>query len=219
MGAPVAVYKISNTINNKLYIGQSIRPKQRFIEHTWNSSKCKILSSALKKHGVDAFSLTILCWCPNKAYANNIEQGLITAYNTRNEGYNITIGGEGLGAGKDHPNYGKKASIATCNKLSENMRGVFNHRYGTITSDETRLKIAISLKDRIFTDEHRERISNGKKNKCPILITKDLETYTLPSITETIKFIGVTTKNLRKALLRNPSICKGWTIKRVSNDF
>lgn len=90
-----ALYKITNLVNGKAYIGQSIDPKHRFIQHI-SRSKNDIdnspLHAAIKKYGRSNFSLEILEWTENY---NQREKELIIEYNTlAPNGYNIALGGE-----------------------------------------------------------------------------------------------------------------------------
>lgn len=95
------IYFISNKINNKLYIGQSINIEQR-----WNAHKRELrnnihenskLQRAWNKYGEENFEFLIATKC--KEYQlNTLEQYYIFSLETyhANSGYNISIGGEGL---------------------------------------------------------------------------------------------------------------------------
>lgn len=55
------VYKITNTSNGRLYIGQTVRSvEQRFKEHFHPSSGCVFLQKAIKEYGKDNFIVSIL---------------------------------------------------------------------------------------------------------------------------------------------------------------
>lgn len=144
---PVAIYKATNILNGKMYIGQSINPKRRFTEHL-RGSKSMILSAAIKKHGKENFEFKILCWCPDKAYADMVETKLIKAHDTRRVGYNICVGGEGLGSGVDHPKFGKKATDETRRRIAAAKMGELNPHYGKPNSPEQKAKIRASLQGR-----------------------------------------------------------------------
>lgn len=159
--ATVAVYKVINTLNGKVYIGQTTRPEKRFAEHTWKGSKSKILSAAIKKYGKENFEFKILCWCPDKAYANMVETKLIEAHDTRRVGYNICVGGEGFGSGEDHPCYGRMLSEEERKRHSDNMLGERNHRYGKPNTPEQKEKIRKALVGREVT--WGDKISAAKK--------------------------------------------------------
>lgn len=59
------IYKITNTINNKVYVGQTTRTlEDRFKEHLRNcnakSKQTVHLYSAMKTHGKENFSISLL---------------------------------------------------------------------------------------------------------------------------------------------------------------
>lgn len=92
-----AIYKITNNINGKCYIGQSINPYHRFISHKSRARNGDFTSSqalyyAILKYGEENFSLDILEWTDDY---NKREQELIVQYNSLSQnGYNIAHGGE-----------------------------------------------------------------------------------------------------------------------------
>ena len=63
----IGIYKISNIINNKVYVGQSIDIQRRFSEHMRElNNNChynKHLQASYNKYGREAFSYEILCVC------------------------------------------------------------------------------------------------------------------------------------------------------------
>lgn len=90
-----AIYKITNKINGKEYVGQSINPKHRFLAHcsrAKNDSDNSPIHSAIKKYGKENFDLEILEWTEDY---NQREKDLIQLYNTLSpNGYNIELGGQ-----------------------------------------------------------------------------------------------------------------------------
>ena len=90
-----ALYKITNLINGKSYIGQSINPEHRFVSHisrAKNDSDNSPIHSAIKKYGKENFKLEILEWSEDY---NQREKELIIEYNTLSpNGYNVAKGGE-----------------------------------------------------------------------------------------------------------------------------
>ena len=94
------IYKITNTVNQKSYIGQSIHIENRWtdekyvstdpIDPRYNSS----LSKAFRKYGIENFKFEILEEC-SKEELSNREIYYINLYNTYYNGYNETTGGQG----------------------------------------------------------------------------------------------------------------------------
>lgn len=68
------IYKIENKVNGKVYIGQTIHPKERPFKHLNKpSSTNKRFSSSIKHYGKDNFEVKILCECYTKEDLNLAE--------------------------------------------------------------------------------------------------------------------------------------------------
>ena len=90
------IYKITNIINNKAYIGQSIHVEERWKKHKSfpiQNSKYP-LYLAFKKYGIENFNFEIIEICPAELL-NEKEIYYIKYFDTYNNGYNQTIGGGG----------------------------------------------------------------------------------------------------------------------------
>lgn len=85
------LYKITNLVNEKVYLGITARPKQRLKEHFSKSSSCSKLSRAINKHGKDNFIMTILCE-GTEDYIIDLESKAIKVYDSINNGYNLMDG-------------------------------------------------------------------------------------------------------------------------------
>ena len=92
------IYKITNTINGKYYIGQTIQNvKERFYQHC--AIKCsKAVSNmaihrAIKKYGKSNFTVEVIEEI-DSANLNDRERYWIKYYNSYNNGYNSTKGGQ-----------------------------------------------------------------------------------------------------------------------------
>ena len=88
------IYKITNIQNNKVYIGQTIRPiKDRFHRHI-NDAMNNILNThfarAIRKYGKDSFIIEEIDTAQTQKELNEKEQYWIKYYNSVKEGYNET---------------------------------------------------------------------------------------------------------------------------------
>ena len=89
------IYKITNTINNKCYIGQSINITARWQAHK-NAVNSKTLYHyplyrAFRKYGLENFTFTVIEECP-VSQLNEKEIFWIQYYNSfldKNKGYNL----------------------------------------------------------------------------------------------------------------------------------
>ena len=156
------IYKITNTTNGKIYIGQTrshrlnhnkYRPfgyLGRFNDHFHeaNSSKknqSKCLNCALRKYGKDCFTCELIHTC-EVSELNELESQYIIEYDSKfPNGYNLTDGGKGF----------------------TNVRGDFIWRINEPTprvlnpqpkSDYTKQLISDRLKSALDNKEHREKM-------------------------------------------------------------
>lgn len=94
------IYKITNKINNKIYIGKTCRSIPiRWKEHCSkaNQNDKFYLHNAIFKYGKENFIIEKIDETNNEEIINQLEQYWINFYNSNNReyGYNLTNGGEG----------------------------------------------------------------------------------------------------------------------------
>lgn len=58
----IGIYKIENTLNHKIYVGQSVHIERRWSEHCFPSKK-SVISKAIQKYGKEKFTFQILEEC------------------------------------------------------------------------------------------------------------------------------------------------------------
>lgn len=88
------IYKVTNKVNGKSYIGQTRYTLEfRWRQHLHKKDKT-YFHNAIRKYGAENFSAEILEECP---YSNLNEREIfyIAKYETFKKGYNLTIGGDG----------------------------------------------------------------------------------------------------------------------------
>ena len=84
----IGIYKITNKINNKSYIGQSVHIERRWMEHCLPSAN-SLIGNAIKKYGKDNFNFEVLENCFIEEL-NDLEEYYIHQYNTITPfGYNV----------------------------------------------------------------------------------------------------------------------------------
>ena len=91
------IYKITNTLNDKVYIGQTIKTVQkRFTQHKNNSNKEYfsqiVLYKAFNKYGIENFVCEEIEEVPNDKLDER-EKYWIEYYDSYFNGYNSTLGG------------------------------------------------------------------------------------------------------------------------------
>jgi group I intron endonuclease len=112
------IYVLTNTINNKIYIGQTWEEnvEDRMGRNGSGYHGSQYLFNAIKYHGVENFKYTVLEICFDKELADYFEKYYIKIFNTQNRdiGYNIAEGGGAPMQGQHHtPETKAKISATT----------------------------------------------------------------------------------------------------------
>jgi len=121
-----SIYKITNLITKKVYIGQTWTSIQKkFKQHIYLKNKRNKLSFALTKYGIENFTVETVCTYDNEQDAYQLKKALIIHYDSINNGYNASFGKsstkhsvlsrEKIGKG----NKGKLLGIKKSNKIPE----------------------------------------------------------------------------------------------------
>lgn len=100
------IYKITNLLSNKCYIGQAKDLSKRIKDHKRNVGKVKSpLYSAIRSHGWDHFSVEILYIAETYDQLDQLEVQYIEEFKSLYPyGYNLTTGGTGGDVTTNHPN-------------------------------------------------------------------------------------------------------------------
>lgn len=121
------IYKITNLINEKTYIGQRMCPKDvKFPDNDikYMGSGVHLIRSQ-KKYGLENFTKEVIAVCSTKQEVDILEKQYIALYRSIGKAeYNITAGGQGT-VGMDPWNKGKHGlySEETIKKMSERRKG------------------------------------------------------------------------------------------------
>lgn len=162
------LYKITNTMNDMVYIGVTKNPNARMNAHACLKIPTKsIIKNAIKKYGRDKFTLQVLV-TSTQEYCYELERKAIEAYNTlKPNGYNICTGGRGATGifgelngmygkkGEAHPNFGK-----------------VGYNLGKKLSEETKEKMRQAHLGRKKSAEHCAKMKEISSNRSPELLAK-----------------------------------------------
>jgi len=168
------IYCITNTINNKVYIGQSWNFEKRKIDHkcAYKRIKNSHLYNAINKYGWEKFNFEFIHKCDNQEIMDRAEIAYIKAFGAmdKSKGYNKVEGGQGGKksletiekikislSGENHPMYGKKHPPETIEKIRIGNKGKHTEK----KSFETKEKISIALLGHKISSETKEKISNA----------------------------------------------------------
>jgi len=153
------IYKISNSINSKLYFGSAIVLKSRFNGHVsdlLNKKHNKRLQNFVNKYGIGVLSFELVELVDIKEKLIEREQFYLDAFKTYKSklGFNIcpTAGSIlGIKMPKSHREACRKRMIGNTIMLNR------NH------TDETKIKCSIASKKRKWTQEQKDAVGNSKR--------------------------------------------------------
>lgn len=168
------IYRITNFLNNKIYIGKSTKKYifKRMKKHAFDDGNYHI-KRAYKKYGIENFYIDFIeINLPNNIVYQK-EKFYINYFNSFSNGYNSTLGGEGGNT------YAKKSNeemrlikekISKANKGSNNgNKGQFvgekNSFYGKHHTSEAKEKIQQASIGRKHSKESIERMKNKLKGR------------------------------------------------------
>ena len=179
------IYKITNTLNGKPYIGQTRQKLNRRISGHKSSKKNFGVDAAITKYGWENFTVEVIEECPIEKL-NEREIFWIAELGSKvPNGYNLTDGGDGAlnpspetrarmsaaRKGKPSPNKGKKLPEEQKAKISANhadVNGEKNGFYGKHHSEETCAKMSAAKKGKPHkphSPETKAKISASEKGR------------------------------------------------------
>lgn len=198
------VYKATNVVNGKIYIGATNNLKRRINEHKNHAIKDKSrFHDAILKYGIECFVFDIMFECERKEDAFRKEKDLIEFFNSTESktGYNETSGGIGgvthSISGENNPRYGKTYSQEEREYLSSKLKG-------REVTEESRSKISAKLKGKSKSESHRLNLSKSLKGKTPpniqevtVIHVETGEVLTFKSMTEMENHLSCSRKTIK----------------------
>ena len=140
------IYKITNLINNKLYIGQTCKTlNERMLTHK-NSMISGVnthLYNAMRRYGWENFKFEVVCKATSQEELDELEVYYIDYYDTYRHGYNMTLGGSTnpmvcKAVKEKHDNIMRSESVR--NKIRDSVKQYFAENGGV--SEKTRKKLS-----------------------------------------------------------------------------
>ena len=174
------IYLITNTVNCKKYVGQTL---EKDINKRWNNHKsskrgCPLLKRAFEKYGKDKFKFQIICICFDED-CNFYEPEYIKKFNSLSpNGYNLMTGG---GNSKHLPETIEKITEANKKrihkplseelkkKISESKKGNKSYNYGQKIPEKQKEKIRETWRKKkeegklIIKDHVHEILAKGRE--------------------------------------------------------
>ena len=179
------IYKITNLINQKVYIGQTTKSlEERMLQHrnAFVSHQKTYLYGAMHKYGWDNFKFEVIdTSAQTKEELDNLERYYISKYNSMVEGYNMTEGGDSnpMDCERSREKHDRvMRSVEVRSKISDSMKASYakrggptvEHRlnlskqkkelYASAKGDEVRAKFRASY---VLTPEHLAAANEGRR--------------------------------------------------------
>lgn len=177
------IYKITNLINNRIYIGQSDRLNEREREHFYRlknkTHHNEHLQKAFNKYGKDNFKFEIieitddldnreLFWLNESGGLNSDKTYNFKDPLTKKFSDYTRVKISKIVTGENNPNYGNKWTQEQKDKLSEKKLGItLENRMGKDKADLSKEKMSKSQTGRKHPNEVKEKIRHaniGEKN-------------------------------------------------------
>lgn len=203
MDAKTGIYRWTSP-SGKSYIGQASNLSKRKREfelnpYTYNytGENTKIDRARRKYNNFSEWKYDILEYC-DELQLNERETYYINLFDTYNNGYNSSLGGDGNRGYKQSEETKKKHSVAMIGrfkgeksplykinltdehkaKISESKKGENHPLFGKHLSNEHKSNISKGLSGRLLSEEHKTNISRGRVNlesvsKGVLQFTKD----------------------------------------------
>lgn len=152
------IYMIKNTVNGKVYIGQSVNIARRWAKHKRELKKNNYhekqhLQDSWNKYGESNFEFKIIEECqPNATILNERETYWIGFYDSSNKekGYNKALSG------------GTTLGIKFSDEIREKMS---KSRLGMAFSEEHRKKIGEANRKRVISEQMRRKIAEANRRR------------------------------------------------------
>jgi group I intron endonuclease len=141
------IYKVTNTINGKIYVGKQTNTNKDYY------GSGKLIKQAIKKYGRENFTKEIIDEVVGDVLGSETEIYWITKLNAL-DGYNLEIHGNGGEISERQ----RTMNSESVKKLWKDPTSIFN-------SPDYRKRLSDAGKKRVWTEETKQKISNGRWGK------------------------------------------------------
>ena len=215
------IYKATNKINNKMYIGKTTKGLfRRRTEHLCFNEPKTYFQSAIRKYGPESFEWEILKECSSREELDSSEIFFIGEFksNTSKIGYNLTGGGDGFAYGELNPVHRPEVKDKIIKALKSN-NGSFR--------PEVKKKMSAIFKGRKLSEEHKRSISSGlighasptgsdhSKSKKWIVVFPDETEEEIKGLREFCRNHNLNAKLMRRTSRDFTKVHKGFKLREI----
>jgi group I intron endonuclease len=226
------IYRIDNLINGKQYVGitsQSIETRWKWHVYTAKAGSPRAISCAIRKYGEENFSILIVETVDSLEEAKAGEIRLIESYNTFNNGYNMTIGGDYLweNQSQEFKDYHRK-------RVKEGIAAQTPEEKKRLSDQKSNLWSKMPLEERRVREEKRSKgnqifwESLSKKDRAKIanpnprtkryrLIDPEGNIYQVDNLAQFCREKDLSAPGLNACASGRYKAYKGWKCERVND--
>lgn len=155
------VYRFTNLVNGKAYVGISTQPKKRKRDHESGRGSL-LLWRAIQKYGLENFDYSLVSKHATYSAALSREIKEISKHNSvKPNGYNLTLGGEGC-----------VGYVASPQTLEKKRRAWLGRKH----TPETKAKMSAAQTGRTFSEASRKKLSEaciGKQRRLGVILSQE----------------------------------------------
>jgi group I intron endonuclease len=214
------IYKITNKINGKHYIGKTHNAELRFAQHVGSSSRTSryAIHNAIRKYGEESFVFEVIFVVFDYDLDGaEWEIHFIDVYESYMYGYNLTTGGEGVRgykhteesrrknslakSGEKHPFFGKPRTEATKAKISEVKKG---WGLGRKLSSETKERMSAAQKGKKMPD------GSGERTRIFLGTKLEIDGLVYESIPHASEHLGICIDRIKRMIADGSALVIEW---------
>jgi group I intron endonuclease len=204
------IYKLTNIITNKPYIGRTWTSMKERFRMGRGYKNCIHIYNAIEKYGIENFRYEVLTVCHTHELVEYWERYFIDKYDSIKNGYNIKPGGPSSKQNQQTKEKTRQSMLAlnirrpeeAMKKMSDERQGAGNPMFGKKHSSSRKQDISTKLIGNTYGNKLTQKEANEIRDLASnniYTIQEIAETYgvcstTIKSIVNNIRYVNITTE-------------------------